>query len=339
MNEHASIDHQQLHREAIVIDAVCPLLMEKEYIDWYIEGGATAVAPTVASGENAGEALRAVGAWLQYIRARPDLLLVKKAADIETAKAEGKLGVILHFQGTDPLENDVNLLDAYKALGVGMVQLTYNVKNRVGDGASERTDSGLSYFGLAFVERANELGVVVDCSHTGYRTTMDAIEASKAPIVFSHANAKAVHDSPRNITNEQAKAVAATGGLVGIVGFPAFLGPSERPSLDSFVDHIDHYANILGIDHVALGIDYYLGQHLVADEAQAKRTYETMISTGRWRAEAYPPPPHHFPEGIETPRTLPNLTKRLLERGYRREEVEKVLGLNWLRVFRAVWGG
>ena len=202
-----------LHNEAIVIDAVCPLLMNKKYIEWYKEGGATAIAPTVASGENAGEALRAVGGWLRFVRNRDDLLLVRQAGDIERAKQAGKLGIFLHFQGTDPLENDIDLVDAFKAAGVGMLQLTYNVKNRVGDGASERTDSGLSYFGLEFVKRCNEVGVIVDCSHTGYRTTMDAIEASTKPVVFSHANAKAVAASPRNIADDQitgAKIVDAT---------------------------------------------------------------------------------------------------------------------------------
>ena len=329
---------QDLHSEAIVIDAVCPLLMNKKYIEWYKEGGATAIAPTVASGENAGEALRAVGGWLRFVRNRDDLHLVRQAGDIEHAKQAGKLGIFLHFQGTDPLENDIDLVDAFKAAGVGMIQLTYNVKNRVGDGASERTDSGLSYFGLEFVKRCNEVGVIVDCSHTGYRTTMDAIEASSRPVVFSHANAKGVWDSPRNIADDQIKAVAATGGLVGIVGFPGFVGKSDRPTLDQFIDHIDYDVNLVGIDHVGLGIDYYLGQHLVADEEVAMRVYDDMITSGRWRPEAYPPPPHRFPEGIETPRTLPAITTRLLERGYKPDDVKKILGGNWMRMFREIWG-
>ena len=329
---------QDLHSEAIVIDAVCPLLSNKSYLEWYKEGGATAVAPTVASGENAGEALRAVGGWLRFVRNRDDLLLVRQAGDIERAKQAGKLGIFLHFQGTDPLENDIDLVDAFKAAGVGIIQLTYNVKNRVGDGGSERTDSGLSYFGLEFVKRCNEVGVIVDCSHTGYRTTMDAIEASTKPVVFSHANAKAVAASPRNIADDQIKAVAATGGLVGIVGFPSFVADSTAPTLDQFIDHIDYDVNLVGIDHVGLGIDYYLGQHLVADEEAARRVYDDMIVTGRWRPEAYPPPPHRFPRGIETPRTLPALTARLLERGYKPDDVKKILGGNWMRVFREIWG-
>lgn len=331
-------DSSKLHQDAIVIDAVCPLLMRKKYLDWYIKGGATAVAPTVGGFRPTLETLKTLGSWLNLISNRDDLILVRKASDIEHAKASGKLGVIFHFQGTDPIEDDLNLIEVYKAIGVGMIQLSYNVKNRVGDGAQERTDCGLSHFGVNFVKRCKENKVIVDCSHTGYRTTMEAIELSEQPIVFSHANAKAVYDSPRNITDEQIKAASASGGLVGTVGFPGFVSDSDRPDLDDFIAHIDHIAEVAGIDHTGLGIDYYIGQHPVADLEQAKANYDDAISSGRWRDDAYPPPPHYFPKGIETPETLPNLTDRLLARGYSEQDVRKILGLNWLRVFRDVWG-
>src|SRR5690606_23579948 len=142
----------------------------------------------------------------------------------------------------DPVEDDLHLLDTYKALGVGVIQLTYNVRNRLGDGASEETDAGLSHFGIAFVRRCNELGIIVDCSHTGARTTLDAIEVSSQPVIFSHANARAVHPSNRNITDEQIRALAAKGGVIGVVGFPGFVSHMARPSLDRFIDHIDHIA-------------------------------------------------------------------------------------------------
>ena len=112
---------------------------------------------------------------------------------------------------------------------------------------------------------------------------------------------------------------------------------ATTPSLDQFIAHIDALVERVGIDHVGLGIDYYTGQSGVADIRDAKRMYDEMIRTGRW-STAYPPPPHHYPAGIETPRTLPNLTHRLLERGYAESDVSKVLGGNWLRVMRAVWG-
>lgn len=327
-----------LHQQAIVVDGVCPLLMDKKFMAWYQEGSVTVVVPTVGGWVPTVEALKTTGAWLRFISQREDLVLARRVADIEAAKRAGKTAVVLHCQGTDQLENDANLVFAWKSMGVGMIQLCYNIKNRVGDGALERTDAGLSHFGVDVVRACNEARVLVDCSHTAYRTTMDAIELSERPVVFSHANCRAVNPHPRNITDEQILAVARTGGLVGTVGFPAFVGGGERPTLDNFIDHIAHIAQVAGIDHTALSIDYYLGMAYANDEAGQHAYYQASIGNGRWRADGYPPPPHFFPQGIETPRTLPALTQRLLERGFSDEDVTKILGGNWLRVWREVWG-
>jgi membrane dipeptidase len=336
----AESDYQALHRDAIVIDAACPLLRRHQYVDWFIEGGLTAAAPTLGTMPNsARQGLAAIGEWVKYVRDNPALTLVHGAADIEAAKRQGRLGLILHFQGADPIEDDLDLVDGYGAAGLRILQLCYNVRNRFGDGADERTDSGLSYLGQKLIERLNAARIVVDCAHTGERTSMDAIEASSAPVVITHANAKGVHDSPRNISDELIQAIAAQGGVVGTVGFPAFLGTSTRPTLDDFIADIDYKVALVGIDHVGLGIDYYDGQHPVADAEDAEARYRERVESGRWRPSSYPPPPYYFPEGIGTPRELANLTKRLLERGYGEADVRKILGLNWLRVFGEIWGG
>ncbi|MGE3798387.1 MAG: dipeptidase [Thermomicrobiales bacterium] len=335
----SAIEAERIHSEAIVIDATCPLMRRHDLIHWWIEGGVTAAAPTIGGFSGAGESLKQIGEWLQLIARNPEYVHVKSAADIERAKAEGKLGIIFHFQGTSPIEDDLNLVNAYKELGVGMIQLSYNVKNRVGDGCEERTDAGLSRFGLKLIERMNEQKVIVDCSHTGYTTTMEAITASTAPVVFSHAGAKSVHPSPRNIRDDQIKAVASTGGLVGTVGYPAFVSHDPHPTLDQLIDHIAYMAEIAGIDHVGIAIDYFEGQVPVAELAQAERSYEQWIASGMWSPESYPPPPYHYPQGIDTPQGFPNLTRRLLERGFTEEDTKKVMGGNWLRVFRDVWGG
>jgi membrane dipeptidase len=336
--EPVATDARRVHDEAIVIDATCPLMNDPAYIEWWIEGGTTAAAATVGGYEASGPTLRSLGRWLRLIDQDPRLRLVTSAADIEAAKRDGVLGIIFHLQGTYPLDNDLNFVSIYQRLGVRMVQLAYNVRNLVGDGCEERTDCSLSAFGVRLIDRLNEERIVVDCTHTGYRTTMDAIARSSAPVVFSHSNAKALRDSRRNITDEQIRAAAATGGLIGIVGFPAFVSDAPRPTLDEFIDHIDYVANLAGIDHAGLGIDYFTGQAGVADDAAAERIYRAAIEEGLWRPESYPPPPYHYPSGIDTPRSLPRLTARLLERGYGEGDVKKVLGGNWLRVFRAVWG-
>lgn len=332
-------DALRIHKEAIVIDATCPLIKRQDLIHWWIEGGTTAAAPSVGGFHGASRTLRDLGQWLNLIARTPEYLLVKQAADIERAKAEGKFGIIFHFQGTEPIEDDLNLVDAYKELGVGMIQLAYNVKNRVGDGCEERTDAGLSRFGLRLIERMNRARVIVDCSHTGYRTTMDAIAASTAPVVFSHAGAKAIKASNRNLADDQIKAVAATGGLVGTVGYPAFVSDDPRPTLDQFIDHIAYMSDLVGPDHVGIAIDYFEGQYPVAAPGWMEKYYQELVDSGTWSPANYPPPPYYYPAGIETPQGFPNLTRRLLERGFTEPETKNIMGANWLRIFRTVWGG
>jgi membrane dipeptidase len=339
MHMSSETDSRRVHDDAIVIDATCPLLNTHPHlVDWWIEGGTTAAAPTVGGFDGTSGTLRNLARWNRLIEQDDRLMLVRSADDIEAAKRDGRFGIIYHFQGTAPIEDDLDLVPLYKQLGVGIIQLAYNVKNRVGDGCEERTDAGLSYFGVDLIARLNRERVIVDCSHTGYRTTMEAIERSTAPVVCSHANVKRLVPSMRTITDDQIRAVAATGGLVGAVGFPAFVSDDPQPTLDQFIDHIAYVADLVGIDHAALGIDYFAGQAGVADQATADRIYASAINSGQWKPESYPPPPYHYPAGIETPQTLPNLTHRLLERGFSEADVRKVLGGNWMRVYRDVWG-
>jgi membrane dipeptidase len=334
------MDANQLHESAIVIDVTCPLAKDSRYVDWWREGGTTALAPTITGmAGNARSGFALIGGWQRYVRERDDTILVLSATDIERAKAEKKIGLILHCQGTAIIEDELDLLDAYQAAGLRVVQLCYNRKNLIGDGSGERTDAGLSHFGVRVVERLNALKMLVDCAHTGYRTSMDAIEMSSAPVVISHANAYAIQDNARNVPDDLIKAIAATGGIVGTVGFPAFLTWDGQPTLDQFIDDIAYKADLVGIDHVGLGIDYYLGQHPVEDDSTAMARYRQLVDAGLWRPSEYPPPPYKFPAGIETPRTLPRLTKRLVSRGFAEEDIRKILGLNWVRVYREVWGG
>ena len=147
-----------------------------------------------------------IGGWHRYVRERGDALIVHQAAEIEQAKREGKAGLILHCLGTTIVEDEIDLLDSYHEAGFRVVQLCYNTKNLVGDGASEQTDSGLSYFGLRLVESCNALGLLADCSHSGYRTSMDAVEVSSAPVVIAHTNGRAVQNNGRNVEDDLIKA-------------------------------------------------------------------------------------------------------------------------------------
>jgi membrane dipeptidase len=330
----------ELHQEAIVIDATCPLASVGNYFEKWMAGGTTVIAPTVnRPGELMRETMTRVGEWFRKLRLNQDkLLLVTSVEDIFKAKREEKLGLLFHFQGTMPFEKDLNSIEIFYRLGVRMVQLCYNVRDFVGDGCAERTDSGLSDFGIKVVEELNRLGIVIDCSHTGYRTTMEAIEVSKKPVIASHSNVNAVCASFRNLKDDQIKALAKKGGVIGLNGTPYFVTKkNRRPTLDDLLDHADHIARLVGVEHVSVGIDYYEGTAGVADDKTAKMLYDQFLEAGIWSPRDYAPPPWYLPEGIEMPDKLPNLTAGLLKRGYSEEDVKKILGLNLIRVFKETW--
>lgn len=328
-----------LHQASIVMDMTCPLLNDPEYWHWWIEGGVTLAAPSVNTGDNIRDTTRHLGLWFNYLRNNADRLLhVTTVEDIYRAKREGKLGILFHFQNTLPFEREIDMLEVYYRLGVRVIQLAYNEKNHVGNGCEERTDEGLSNFGIRALQEMNRLGIVIDCAHTGLQTTRDALEVSQRPVVISHGNARTVCDNDRNLPDDLIKAVAAQGGLLGLNGFPSFVKRgTDHPTVDDLVDHAVHMASLTGsADHIAVGIDYYQNMAgVVKDEAAARRRYDQIVASGRWNPRNYPPPPHRYPKGIDTPATLYNLTDALLRRGFSEQDVQKILGLNWIRVFQA----
>jgi membrane dipeptidase len=164
------------------------------------------------------------------------------------------------------------------------------------------------------------------------------MEVSSAPVAFSHSNAKAVCASARNLADDQIRAVAAMGGVIGMNGFPAFVAPVERPTIDHLIAHVDHIAGLVGPRHIGLGLDYYEGMASVASLEQAQAAYRLLVDSGTWQPDNYPPPPWHYPQGIEEPSGLPRLTEALVARGYKDEDIVGILGGNFLRVFRQVWG-
>ena len=342
-------DFMSVHKDMIVIDGCSPLPGEDrnpKYFEWYLQGGVTAVAPTVAEGAMQAETdsvhkdqvLDVLGYFHRQIQTRDDVLLVRKADDVYTAKKEGKLGIFLHLQGASCVEYNLDLVNMYKGAGVGVIQLTYNVRNQFGNGILEPRDDGLSTFGIELVKRLNEAKIIVDVAHTGPQTSLDAVKHSSAPVIISHANARGALDNIRNAPDEVIKAVAKSGGFCGAVMYPAFVSKAPRPSLEDYIRHIDYLVELVGIDHVAIGADYFSAQWGVMSDEDAQKIYERYLAVGAWTKEAYPPPPWVYPKGVETPKTWFNLTGGLLKRGYSVEDVRKLLGGNWLRVMKAVWG-
>lgn len=327
----------ELHTKSIVIDAVSPLLQQPKYLHHYIRGGVTAVCPTIAVQEHASVALARIGEWHRIARERSDVIMVRTTEDIRRAKRENAIGIIPHFQNIGPLEGNLDLVDGFAAAGVKVIQIAYNERGLAGDGCEEPSDAGLSRFGHSLIERLEAANVVVDCSHTGVRTTRDAVAKAKRPLVVSHANANAVKKSPRNLDDDIIKAVANTGGLVGAVAFPPFISATLPPTIDEFVAQIKHLINTAGADHVGLGLDYYDGNYPFSSDEAAMAIYERETESGRW-SSAYPAPPWRFPAEIETPDMLSGLTDAMLKHGMAESTIQKVLGENWMRVYREVWG-
>ncbi len=260
-----------------------------------------------------------------FFRRFPDRFVqVEKADDILRAKAEGKLGVVFTFQGTLPFGRDVGFVEMYYRLGVRMALMAYNQKNHVGDGCHERTDAGLSRFGIDVVREMNRVGMLVDCTHTGYRTSMDVFEVAEGPVVFSHSNPRALWDHERNIRDDQARACAKTGGVVGINGVGIFIGDNDTSTAGLF-RQVEYWVNLIGPDHVGIGMD------CVSDKV-------VLFELVHARADKYPAG-QRYDGGSDFawPEQVPELTELMLKAGYSDAQVLGILGANWLRVARQVW--
>jgi len=342
MTEHAS-EANRILNDAIVIDGLGGSLIYpsprafdgKDYLQVLREAGVTALNVTMVSepGYNSElvETLRAFFFNYRLVETNRDrLVLVESAADIERAHREGKIGVILSLQSAWVLGLDRTLVTILHKLGMRILQLTYMERNNLGSGCFEPVDLGLTSFGKQVVREMNRLGMVVDLSHGGYKTTMDAIAASQDPCVFTHANVRKLTDHPRNLADDQIKACAERGGVIGLTPYAAYNEPSPgvRPTLDNYLDHVEYMIDLAGVEHVGIGTDFFEGKtaatwltNTIYPEFTSK--YATVDSR---RATGF--------GGISE---LPNVVEGLLNRGYSEDDIRRVLGENFLRVFRQVW--
>jgi len=316
----------ELHQSSIVINHACPFVnpaMDDSYIEKLRTGGITLAMSSVAHNHSFREAIDQIIAFYSRFENDDRLLHVSRVEDIHKAKKAGKIGVGFHFQNSRPVEHDLRLLDVFFKLGVRVIQITYNEKNLVGDGCTEITDCGLSKFGREMIQRMNATGMVVDLSHVGYRTSMEAIEVSKDPVIFSHSNADSICPSKRNLKDDQIKALAKNRGVIGINAFPSFVKEAD-PTLADLIDHIDYIAHLVGTDHIGIGFDF------------AQESIEEYKAFG-YDPEVYPLPPWTYPREIDDVSKTPNLTEGLLARGYSQSDVKKILGENFIRVYEEVW--
>jgi len=253
------------------------------------------------------------------------------AEDIRAAKQAGEIAGFVNSQGTLGFGTDLDLLEHARNLGLCMLQLTYNSADFVGSGCTESKDTGLTNFGVRLVARANELGILLDTSHCGRQTTLDACAVTRRPLVASHTSAATLYEVVRAKSDEEIKAIAATGGLVGVYAMPFFLSPEAEPSIVSMLDHIDYIAQLGGWQHVGIGTDWPLQMsHWALRNVAQPWTHEFGFR------------PEHGVDctrnlvGFDDYREFPNVTRGLVARGYSDEQIRGILGENFLRVLGEV---
>jgi membrane dipeptidase len=300
--------------------------------------GLTATICTCSVWEGFRATMTNIAMFQHWFAEHDDLIRpVRTVADIHAAKTEGRTGVVLGFQNAHAIEDRLEYLGLFKALGVGVIQLTYNTQNLVGAGCYETNDGGLTDFGHDVVAEMNRVGIVVDLSHVGVRTARDALEASSLPVVYSHTAPYALKAHPRNKTDEEMRRVAERGGIVGVTLFPPFLAAGNEATVDDYVTAIAHVLDVVGEDHVAVGTDFIDGHDaaylrwLNRDKGDGRAIGDPNLVDALVNVR--------MPRGIERIGEWPAITDVMVARGWPDERVQKVLGRNWLRLFDEVWPG
>jgi membrane dipeptidase len=332
-----------LVKQSLVIDMLAPLkidfrseyyanpLSDKDAAD-FRASGITGFHNAVGTGgpEAYSETLGWIAAWQGFAGRNAHVFsLVGKAEDLDRAKREGKCAVIMGVQNSEHFRK-VEDVKAFYEIGQRCSQLTYNSQNLLGSGSTERVDGGVTDFGAAIIEAMNKVGMLVDVSHCGDRTTLDAIAISPKPIAITHSNCRALVNHPRVKTDEAIKALGAKGGVMGITGVRMFVSEKEPTTIANMVDHIDHVVKLIGIDHVGVGSDADLNGYddMPADQyAMLKAGYKSSYAF-RDKIDT---------DGFDHPMKTYDLVEELIRRKYSNENITAVLGGNFRRLLGATW--
>ena len=272
------------------------------------------------------EAMRLIARERRAIEARPEaFVLVESVADIKRARRQGKLGIGFHFQGTGPVGRNLDLVALYYKLGIRHMLLAYNQRNLVGNGCHELADDGLSRFGFELIAEMNRVGMLVDVAHCGLQTSMQAIEASAAPVIVSHGNVKAIFEHPRCCGGDQIKALAASGGVIGLTGIGIFMGDNDT-SAATYARSLDYVAQLVGPDHVGFGFDYFYDM-------------PALIAFSQTMAERFPKEGGYTRSDAAQmePEQVVEVVAELARLGWGDEDLRKIVGGNWFRVMSQVW--
>jgi membrane dipeptidase len=334
MNWTISERARAVHAESLVWDAhAClPLLPGQSMaaLEQHRAAGASFVSVNVGMDFNPiPTIMRVIAAFRAWIAEHSDrYLLPESVEDVRRAKREGKLAVAFDLEGSAMLDDDLAMLRLYRDLGVRQIHLAYNRDNSVGGGC-HGADVPLTPLGRRVVDEINRVGLIMDCSHSGYRTSMEVMERSKRPVVFSHSNPKALKNHARNIRDDQIDACARTGGVVCVSGIGIFLGANDI-STETLVRHIDYVVDRAGIDHVGLGLDYVFDRE--ADDMPPGLDQQQWWPPGNEYGKSL-----YAAMKIVPPDRLPEITEALLAHQYGEADVSKIIGGNMLRVAEQSW--
>lgn len=319
----------KFHEKNIYIDGLnASYFLNPDVFKNLIAGKVTALNGTIAAWHDYTETMQIIQ-QLQLIadKMADKILLVKNTDDIQKAKHEHKIGFIMGFQDSNPIGDSLEAIGAYARLGVRVIQLTYNTTNFIGSGCMVE-DKGLTAFGREAIAEMNKQGILIDVSHCGPQTTMEAIDASAGPIAITHANPYALCPHPRNKSNAAIQALAEKGGVIGANAFPYMLPNSQNASLEDYINVIDYMIDLVGEDHVALGPDFMEGM----PEEVADQVLKDVPEEARKLMKTMP-----VCKGFENAAKSPEVTAGLFKRGYSEETIKKIIGLNWLNLYERVW--
>lgn len=337
----------RLVTESLVIDMLAPLSINGEARQRWASGGGPNPQElqefrdseidvfhiaTGVGGTNAYErVLQFVGGWNAFIAEHDQSFMrIDSAADLERVRKSGRAGVLIGLQNSEHFRQ-VSDVDLFHGLGQRVSQLTYNSRNLIGNGSTERVDGGISDFGAAIIERMNQVGMAVDVSHSGERTTLDAFEISKAPVLITHSNARAlVTGHPRTKTDEAIRAMGRSGGVFGVTGVRMFVKNDEPTTVEHMLDHFDHVAKLIGVEHLGIGSDIDLHGYDDLPEEQNRRMRAGYKGSYGFRERI-------DIEGVDHPKRMFDLTEGLIRRKYGDQNIRDILGGNFKRVLSEIW--
>lgn len=313
-----------------VIDGLIVSRWSRDLFEAMRAGGITAANCTCGIWEGFVPSMQAIAEWKQWFREHGDLITqVYDVSDIARAKSEGRVGIILGWQNSVGFGEDLRRVPLFRELGLRVVQFTYHTANMAGSGCLESADRGMTDFGRDLVETLNREGMLIDLSHVGSRTAADVVAASRRPVAYTHCAPSALKNHPRNKSDAELRLVAESGGLIGVTMFPPFMKRGNDSTLEDYLAAIDYVIDLCGEESVGIGTDFTQDV-----SPQAMRYCLRDKGYGRLLLE---PQGAIFPKDFARIEDYPNLLSAMSRQGWTEGRIDRVLGVNWMRLFAEVW--